>query len=234
MSFDPRIPVQNTLLAIAVALIAMTVPVAAATDWDRKLRVATEVMHELDELPEGDLPQDLIDDTNCIAVIPHVVKGAFWVGGKHGRGLLSCRRQDDTGSGEWSAPVSVRLSGLSVGAQFGGQVTDLVLFFLNRRGVESLLRSRVTLGADVSVAAGPVGRAAEMATDLKFKAEIYAYAKTRGLFAGIALEGGHLGIAGKGVRHLYGEPLSPEELLFEGAQPTQPRDLEPFLESLPD
>lgn len=226
--------VRIVSLAFALTLAAGAVPVGADTDWDRKLRVAAEVMHELEELPEGNLPQDLIDDTNCVAVIPHVVKGAFWVGGRHGRGLLSCRSQDDARSGPWGPPVTVRISGASVGAQFGGQITDLVLFFLNRRGVESLLDSRITLGADVSVAAGPVGRAAEAATDVKFKAEIYAYAKSRGLFAGVSVGGAHLGIARKGMRQLYGEFLDVEEVLFGGTVPRQPQDLETFLEALPD
>lgn len=223
------------LLILFVGLAVGAAPVTADTDWDRKLRVASEVLRDLEDLPEGDLPEDLIADSNCIAVIPHVVKGAFWVGGRHGRGLLSCRDQDGNESGPWSPPVAVRISGLSVGAQFGGQITDLVLFFLNRRGVESLLESRVTLGADVSVAAGQVGRSAEAATDIRFKAEIYAYAKSRGVFAGVAVSGSHLGIANKGMRRLYGENRDAESVLFGDVSVSEePRDLEAFLAALPE
>lgn len=223
-------PCARVAAVLVALLLAGLWPGAAGadTDWERKLRVSAEVMNELDDLPEGDLPEDLIEDTDCIAVIPYLVKGAFWIGGKHGRGLLSCRED-----GVWSPPSAVRISGLSFGAQFGGQVTDLVLFFMSRRGVESLLSNRITLGGDVSVAAGPVGRSAEVATDLKFKAEIYAYAKSRGLFAGVALEGAHLGIARKGNRTLYGSQVEAEELLFEQRAPSQPAALGEFFEALP-
>ncbi len=208
----------------------------AGTDWDRKLRVAADVLLELEELPEGKLPSDMIEDANCIAVVPYLVKGAFWVGGRHGRGLISCRVEDAQATGSWSPPVAVRISGLSIGAQFGGQVTDLVLFFMSKRGVESLLRNRIALGADVSVAAGPVGRSAEAATDLKFKAEIYAYAKSRGLFAGVALEGAHLGIADKGNRQIYGTAVEPDQVLFGNYVPPEatPDDLQSFVDALPE
>ena len=223
--------------AVAVVLALTSVvgsPSWAGTDWERKLRVAADVLLELEDLPEGELPADLIEDANCIAVIPYLVKGAFWLGGKHGRGLISCRVQEE-GQASWSPPVAVRVSGLSVGAQFGGQVTDLVLFFLSQRGVESLLKNRITLGADVSVAAGPVGRSAEAATDLRFKAEIYAYAKSRGLFVGVSLEGARLGIADKGNRQLYEAQLEPAQVLFEGVEPPKrPTDLQAFLDALPE
>ena len=152
--FLPVLALCSTLLAV---------PVSARMPLDEKVRLATEVYRELLEVPEEEVPQELLKASSCIAIIPGVIKGAFGWGGRHGRGVLSCRRA----GGTWSPLVFVSLSGGSFGLQIGAQSTDIVLFIMSERSVRSLLKSKFTLGGDLSVAAGPLGRSAEMGTDLR-------------------------------------------------------------------
>ena len=216
-------------LAVGIATL-FSGALEAQSKLHRKVEVSAEIVRELFELPDSAPARHLEKEADCIAVIPHIVKGAFWVGGRHGNGVISC--QD--GNGSWSPPAFINLSGGSIGIQFGGEVTDLVLFFMTKRGVESLLKSKFTLGADASVAAGPVGRSAEVATDLRVKAEIYSYAKSRGLFAGLALDGARIAINQKAINRFYGDRLWPEQILFEDQVlnvPTEAWDLISALES---
>ncbi len=202
----------RTAVAGAVALALVALPALAGERQRQKLRVAAQVYQELMGVPERKVPAKLIREARCVAVIPGVIKGAFVWGGRHGRGVLTCRQ-----GGGWSAPIFVNLSGGSFGFQVGGQASDFVLYFITERSVRSLLDSEFTFGGDASVSAGPLGRTAEAATDLKLKAEIYSYAKSRGLFAGISLEGARLAANEKWLRAYYGRRVWPEDVLYEGA-----------------
>ncbi len=217
---------RSVLVAAVLAMLA--VPAAAGERQRQKLRTARAVYVELMEAPDRRVPQRLLESSRCVAVIPGVIKGAFGWGGRHGRGVLSCKR-----GGSWTAPVFVTLAGGSFGLQIGGQASDFVLFFLTERSVRSLLETEFTLGGDVSVAAGPAGRSAEATTDLKLKAEIFSYAKSRGLFAGLSVEGARLGPKKRWIRSYYGPGLTAEAILFDNAVPQPPPDARAFLEVLP-
>jgi lipid-binding SYLF domain-containing protein len=198
----------------------------AATDPKRKLEVAEEIYTEL--YGGGNKSGGVMSNAVCIAVIPHVVKGAIGIGGHKGTGVISCKNEKG-----WSPPVFLKMTGGSIGFQLGGEVSDVVLFFMTKRGVESLLETKFTLGGEASVAAGPYGESAQADTDLKFKAEIYAYAKSRGLFAGVSLEGGRLAPSQKLIRKYYGKRIWPNDILFEHQTPTVPAEARAFMEALP-
>lgn len=194
-----------------------------------KLDVAREVYLELMEVPDRAAPKYLRDQARCIAVIPRLYKGAFGVGGRHGRGVLSCKSQ----KGVWSPPSFVELSGGSIGFQVGFQASDVVLFFMTEGSVLSLLETQIVLGGDASVAAGPAGRTAEATTDLKLKSEIYAYAKAKGFFAGVSIEGARLGPDRKSNRKYYGRGIPVKTILFDQRVPEVRPEARAFLAELP-
>jgi len=167
--------------------------------YDRAQRAA-DVLQSLTGTPEKGIPKGLLDDAKGIAVFPHVVKGAFVIGGSWGKGLLSVRERN----GNWGAPIYVDLAGGSYGFQIGAEATDLVLVFRSEHGVKSMLSSKLKLGADASVAAGPVGRTAQAATDVKLNAEILAYSRSKGVFAGIALDGAVISLDNSANEKVYG------------------------------
>jgi lipid-binding SYLF domain-containing protein len=215
-------------IAVGAAVLATLAAVpAGATDPERKVRVSTEVYKDFFGAPEGSR-NHVAQTAVCIAVIPNLIKGAIGVGGHKGTGVISCK-----GENGWSPPAFIKMTGGSLGLQLGGQESDLVLFFMTRRGVESLLDSKFTLGGEAGVAAGPYGSTAETSTDLRFRAEIYAYARSRGLFAGVSLEGGTLTVNQKLIKHYYGERIWPEEILFEHQVPAVPEGARAFMEALP-
>lgn len=216
-----------TLLLLSLGAVGADPVTAARMPLDEKIRLATEVYQELLEVEEREVPQSLVDEASCIAVIPGVIKGAFGWGGRHGRGVLSCKKD-----GSWSAPIFVTLSGGSFGLQIGAQSTDVVLFIVKERSVRSLLRSKFTLGGDLSVAAGPVGRSAELGTDIRLRAEIYSYAKSRGLFAGVSVEGARLAPHKKSIDKYYGRTVSAEEILFGSAITDLPTESRKLIEAL--
>lgn len=189
---------------------ASTPASAGSKELDRAQR-AVEVLDEIMRMPERALPRSLLQDAFAIAVIPDVVKAGFVVGGRHGAGLISVR----TPEGVWSAPSYLELTGGSIGFQAGVQSTDVVLVFRTRRGVDSIVHGKFTLGADAAVAAGPVGRAAQASTDGQLKAEIYSYSRARGLFAGVALDGAVLSIDDAANEAVYGYNSTPR-MIFEG------------------
>jgi lipid-binding SYLF domain-containing protein len=198
-------------------------------DLNQKLADAKAVYSELLATPDHSVPEALLKDCHCIAVIPHAMKGALGYGARFGSGVMSCR----TASG-WSAPSFIKLSGGSVGLQIGGESSDLVLFFMNERGTRSLLTgSKVTLGGKASVAAGPFGRSGEASTDLKLNAEIYSYAKSKGLFAGVSFEGARLAAANEWNTKYYGPGTTVKKLLFEPAASGIPSAAEDFRRTLP-
>src|SRR5450432_175042 len=182
---------MQRMIPALMALAALSLPLSGS---DRKelerLQNCGTVLKEIMDIPE-DIPQDLIDKADCVIVIPSVLKAAFIIGGSYGRGAMTCRSGDDF-QGPWSAPTMMALEGGSFGFQLGGQATDFVLLVMNTRGASSILNSKVKLGADASAAAGPKGRDAEADTDVTLRAEVLTYSRSRGLFAGVSLEGSTL------------------------------------------
>jgi lipid-binding SYLF domain-containing protein len=190
-------------------------PAYAQKDENNRIRNAGKVMVEILNVPD-DIPADLLDKAECIIVLPSVMKAAFIVGGSYGRGVMSCRSGPDF-SGHWSAPAMMALEGASVGFQIGGQATDFVLLVMNKRGADSILTSQVKLGGDVAAAAGPKGRDAAAATDVTMRAEVLSYSRSRGLFAGVSLEGSTLRPDGDGNERVYGKGISAKEIVINSA-----------------
>ena len=166
-----------------------------------RLQTASTVLSEIMAAPDKGIPQELLGNAHCIVVVPGLKKGAFIIGGKYGKGFMSCRRAAGVG---WSAPAAMRVEGGSFGFQIGGSETDAVMLVMNERGATKLMESKFTLGADASVAAGPVGRTSEAKTDAKLHAEILTYSRSRGAFAGVALDGATLRPDEEGNKELYG------------------------------
>jgi lipid-binding SYLF domain-containing protein len=181
------------LVALAAALVAtLAAPgtAKAAEDLDRRVQTATWVLQDLQKIPEQAIPPNLLNSAYAIAVLPNVTKAGFIVGGSYGKGVLLVRQPD----GSWSNPSFIKLANLGIGWQAGAQGADLVLVFKTQRGVENIARGKFTLGGSASASAGPVGRTALAMTDGEFKSEIYTYARSRGLFAGVSLDGGAITI----------------------------------------
>jgi SH3 domain-containing YSC84-like protein 1 len=184
-----------------------------AKEQQNRLQNANSVMTEILKVPDN-IPQDLLDKARCVIVLPSVFKAAFVVGGSYGRGTMVCRTGKDF-SGPWGAPAMYALEGGSVGLQIGGEATDFVFLVMNDRGVDSLLRSKVKLGADATIAAGPVGRTAAADTDTYLRSEILSYSRARGVFAGISLEGSTLRPDGDANRDLYGRLVTAAQIVKE-------------------
>jgi SH3 domain-containing YSC84-like protein 1 len=184
-----------------------------------RLQNADLVMQEILKVPDG-IPQDLLDKARCVIVMPSVLKAAFVVGGSYGRGTMLCRTGKNF-SGPWGAPAMYALEGGSVGFQIGGEATDFVFLVMNNRGANSLLHSKVRLGADVSAAAGPIGRSASADTDAYMRSEILSYSRARGAFAGVSLEGSTLRPDNDANRSLYGRSISGAEII-EGSEVRAP------------
>jgi SH3 domain-containing YSC84-like protein 1 len=195
------------VLAAAVFVQAQSTDQAAATDKDqpevvRRANAAAQVLDDIMSTPDKGIPEDVLSSAKCIAVVPSMIKAGFVVGGRYGKGLATCR----TKSG-WSAPAPITIAGGSWGLQFGGEAVDLVMLVMNDRGMQNLLNSKFKLGADASVAAGPVGRHAEGSTDWKMRAEVLTYSRARGVFAGITLNGAVIKQDKDDTRLLYGKPV---------------------------
>ena len=184
-----------------------------AKDEKNRLQNAGTVIKEILDIPD-DIPQDLLDKARCVVVMPSVLKAAFVVGGSYGRGAMVCRTGKDF-TGPWGAPAMYALEGGSVGFQIGGEATDFVILVMNNRGVESLLHSKVKLGADASVAAGPKGRTASAETDAYMRAEMLSYSRSRGAFAGISLQGTTLRPDDDANHRLYGPDATAAKILTE-------------------
>ena len=184
-----------------------------AKDETKRLENAGTVMEEILNVPD-DIPQDLLDKARCVVVLPSVLKAAFIVGGSYGRGTMVCRTGEHF-RGPWGAPAMYALEGGSVGLQLGGEATDFVILVMNDRGMESLLHSKVKLGADATVAAGPKGRTASADTDAYMRAEMLSYSRARGVFAGISLEGSTLRPDNDANRRLYGKDATAAKVVLE-------------------
>jgi lipid-binding SYLF domain-containing protein len=180
---------------------------------DERLRTATTVLHEILSAPDKGIPQDLMAKAQCVMIVPGLKKAAFVVGGEYGRGFALCRRE-----GVWGGPAAIRLGGGSFGAQIGGESTDVVMLVMNRRGMERLASDKFTIGGDASAAAGPVGRTGAADTDILLNAEILSYSRTRGVFAGISLDGTVVSRDASEDRKLYGHEVRSQDVLT-GAVP---------------
>jgi lipid-binding SYLF domain-containing protein len=198
-------------LLIVTTLVVLATLTAVASDREddvKRTDRAAQVFKEIMNTPDQGIPQDLLESAKCIAIIPGEVKFAFIFGGSYGRGLATCR----TGHG-WSAPMFVAIDSGSVGYQIGGSSTDLVMLFMNDHALQSLLSDKFKLGADASVAAGPVGRNAAAGTDLKLKAEILSYSRSKGVFAGVSLDGAVMQADKSGDKAMYGDDVNRHEVL---------------------
>src|SRR5690349_15250785 len=204
---------KSRLLAIAFAWLTMTTLTAQAGEEENKrAENAIRVLKEIMMAPDNSIPKDLLQNAHAIAVIPDVVKAGLVVGGRHGDGLISVKTRDGT----WSNPSFIGLTGGSIGFQAGVSSTDVILVFRSERGVDSIIHGKFTLGADASVAAGPVGRTAQASTDAQLKAEIYSYSRSRGLFAGAALDGSVIAIDNDANQSVYGDGITPRRIFAGG------------------
>ena len=214
--------ISLTLAAVLCSLAFLSTPLKADNkekDEDR-LRNAGKVLKEILNIPD-DIPQGLLDKADCVVVIPTVLKAAFIVGGSYGHGAMTCRSGDNM-NGPWGAPTMMALEGGSFGFQIGAQATDFVLLIMNRDGADSILSSKVKLGADASAAAGPVGRDASAETDIAMRAQVLTYSRARGLFAGISLEGSTLRPDEDANERVYGKKLHSKDIALHGAVPVPP------------
>nr|UXE46167.1 hypothetical protein Hi04_10k_c5801_00025 [uncultured bacterium] len=216
------------ILSIATALLLATVyTTAQAADLDERAEQAGDVVEALASIPESGIPPKLLEDAYAIAVIPNVYKVGFFLGGRYGKGLLTVRNKNR----EWSNPAFVTLTGGSFGFQFGAQATDLILVFKNKRSIDNIVNGKVTLGVDAAVAAGPLGRRGEADTDAQMKAEIYSYSRSRGLFAGVSLDGAAVQIDGDADATYYGKDVS-ADTIFEDTELKRPASARKFIQIL--
>ena len=200
---------------MVLTALAITPLLAANKDAVKRLDESAAVFSEVMGAPDKGIPQEMLENAHCIVIVPGMKTGAFLVGGKYGKGYLSCRNKSGHG---WSAPGTVRIEGGSVGFQIGGSTTDLIMLVMNERGADKLLSSKFTLGAEGSVAAGPVGRTATAQTDAQMHAEILSWSRSQGLFAGLALEGATLRQDLDDNSALYGKKLENRDIVTNGVR----------------
>jgi len=225
MSTTWRIPAVGMAL-ILLGSIAWSVDDKNQSDIDKRLAASATVLNEIMATPDKAIPDKVMSDAKCVAVIPSMVKVALVFGGNHGKGIATCR----TERGNWSAPAPITITGGSWGLQLGGQAVDLVMVVTNDQGMQHLLQSKFKLGADASAAAGPVGRDAAADTDWKMRAEVLTYSRARGVFAGIDLTGAAVTQDKDETRLLYGNFVPFSDILTGKVQP--PNSSEPFLSAL--
>jgi SH3 domain-containing YSC84-like protein 1 len=214
---------KNVLASITIALLmlAFSTPAADKEEKDEdRVKDAGRVLTEILNVPD-DIPQDLLDKASCVVVFPSVLKAAFIVGASYGRGVMTCRTGPDF-NGHWGAPTMMALEGGSFGLQIGGEATDFVLLVMNERGANGILSSKVKLGGDASVAAGPVGRTASAESDVTLRAEILSYSRARGAFAGVSLEGSTIRPDNDANHRIYGEKLSAKDIVLRHETPAPP------------
>jgi SH3 domain-containing YSC84-like protein 1 len=202
-----------------VACLAITLAMACSAMGDetreqKRLEACGQVFKEIMDIPDG-IPKDLLNKAECVIIVPSMLKFAIGIGGDFGRGAITCRTGQHF-TGRWSAPALFALEGANIGFQLGGQATDFVLLVMNPRGANSILGSKVKLGADAAAAAGPKGRDAAADTDIVMRAEVLTYSRSRGLFAGVSLEGSTLRSDGSANRKLYGRSLNAREIVRQG------------------
>jgi len=211
--------IHKTIIVVCLGLMATTT-LFAKNKEQRRLENSGIVMQEIMNIPDN-IPHDVMEKAECVIVFPSVLKAAFVVGASYGRGAMVCRTGREF-HGPWGAPAMMALEGGSIGFQIGGQATDLVLLVMNDRGAQSILSSKVKLGGDASIAAGPVGRDASANTDAFMRAEILSYSRTRGVFVGVSLEGSTLRPDDDATADVYGEKLTAKEIVIGGRVPVPP------------
>lgn len=195
---------------LIILLVAIVLPAFPAKKAVERAQRAAEVLDEIMGIKEQSVPLDVLSKAHCVAIIPGVKKIGFGLGGKYGKGVLTCRTSNNK---SWTGPSTVRIEGGSIGFQIGGSSTDYVLLILNKKGKDKLISSKFTLGADAAVAGGPIGRSAQAQTDVQMRAEILAYSRSRGAFAGVSLEGATLRQDKDDNKDIYGKPVTPTEIL---------------------
>jgi SH3 domain-containing YSC84-like protein 1 len=218
---------KHTWLAICL-LVGLRV--IAQQKEDDRLNESHTVLKEILGMPDKGIPRDLLNKSECVVVFPSVKKAAFVVGGSYGRGVITCRSGQDF-RGPWSAPAMFALEGGSFGFQIGGEATDFVLLIMNERGAQSVMSSKVKLGADASAAAGPVGRTTSAETDIVMQAEILSWSRARGIFGGVSLEGSTMRSDDGANKNLYGKDLSAKEIVRQGKVHT-PANGKPLIDLL--
>src|SRR5580693_351697 len=208
-------------VSLVAGLLAVTTTPAADNKKEvERVENSGTVISEILDIPD-DIPQSLLDKSECVIVLPSVLKAAFIVGGSYGRGVMTCRTGEKF-TGPWGSPTMVALEGGSVGLQIGGEATDFVLLLMSQRSAESVLSTKVKLGADASAAAGPKGRDASAETDAAMRAEILSYSRARGVFAGISLEGSTLRPDNDANKQIYGRDVPAKEIVLHGAEHVPP------------
>lgn len=219
----------HSVSAGGLVLVALSSPATGAAPDAERLRKSMAVLEALGRAPDDAIPEHILARAHAIVVIPTLVKGGFVVGAEHGRGVMSVRRRD---TGTWTLPAFVAMTGGSIGWQVGVQSTDLVLLVMNADGVDDLLRSAFTLGADASIAAGPLGRDAQAATDATMNAKILAYSRAKGLFAGVSVQGSSLRDDRDANRDFYGADQSARDVFAMPATATSPPAATAWIELL--
>ena len=202
--------------AIGLTLMLSAAAMVYAADAQERLEDSANVLKEVMNTPDKGIPQDLLNRAQCVIVVPGLKKGAFVIGGEFGKGYAICRTESGTG---WGAPAAIKVEGGSFGAQIGGSSSDVVMLVMNRSGMNRLLSDKFTLGADASIAAGPVGRTANAETDAEMHAEILAWSRARGVFAGISLNGATIRPDEAADEQLYGRKINNHDILVGGLQP---------------
>ena len=207
---------MKRIACLSLSLI-MALPIAAQAQSTEQERItaSTNVLREIIQMPDKGIPHDLLDKAECVLVYPSVKKAAFVVGGSYGRGLITCRTGVNH-NGPWSPPAMYALEGASFGLQIGGQATDFILLIMNPEGAKSVMSSKVKLGGDASVAAGPVGRNTSAETDIVMKAQILSWSRARGVFAGISLAGSTMRSDNDANKALYGKELTATDIVYGG------------------
>lgn len=210
---------MKNLIACLLGVILILQPTGSSVAWaagndkdEDRLKDCGTVLKEILDIPD-DIPQDLLNKADCVVVYPSVLKAAFVVGGSYGRGAMTCRKGENF-TGAWGAPTMMALEGGSFGFQIGGQATDFVLLVMNESGARGILAGKVKLGGDASVAAGPVGRDASAETDVTLRSEILSYSRSRGLFAGVSLEGSTIRPDNKANEQIYGKKLEAKQIVL--------------------
>jgi lipid-binding SYLF domain-containing protein len=216
-----------TIGASLAASLILSSTAVFADSAQKTLSEATSVFSEIMATPDKGIPQDLLEKAQCVMIVPGLKKAAFVVGGQFGTGFVTCRKQSGRG---WGPPAAVRMEGGSVGLQIGGSSTDLIMLVMDQRGMDKLLNDKVTLGADATVAAGPVGRTANANTDVTMSAEILAWSRAKGLFAGLALNGGSVRNDLDKNEELYGRKMTNKEIIMSDMAP--PASARPLLAAL--
>lgn len=211
-----RVCLPRIAMILSICLLAAPSRVLGAEKAVERVQKAADALQEILASRDRSIPLDLLGKAHCVAVIPGMKEGGFIFAGKYGKGLISCRGKGGKG---WTGPSTIRIEGGSFGLQIGGTLTDLVLLIMNKKGKDKLISSKFTLGVDAAAAAGPVGRTAAAQTDVQMRAEILSYSRSRGVFAGVSLEGATLRPASKDNRKLYGRHIRARDILDGDVEP---------------